>query len=79
MYKLFSMKNCPKCEQVKLYLNEEEILFEELDMSTPESMTELSVNGVFTLSAPVLQMNGVFFTVRDLFRGDTLVLKVPKC
>ncbi len=41
-------------------------------MATPEALTELRVSGVFTLTAPVLQVGEEFFTVEDLFEGDNL-------
>jgi hypothetical protein len=44
-----------------------------MDMSTPEALTELRINGVFTLSAPVLQAGEDFYTVDELFSGDVLV------
>ena len=42
-------------------------------MSTPEALTELRINGVFTLSAPVLQADDKFYTVEELFSGEKLV------
>jgi len=42
-------------------------------MSTPEALTELRINGVFTLSAPVLQADDNFYTVEELFSGEKLV------
>lgn len=71
-YKVYSTKTCPKCEQLKKALAGMGISFENLDMSTPEALTELRVNGVFTLSAPVLQAGESFFTVEDLFEGESL-------
>ena len=41
-------------------------------MSKPEALTELRVNGVFALSAPVLQVGNSFYTVDDLFEGERL-------
>jgi hypothetical protein len=41
-------------------------------MSTPQALTELRVNGVFTLMAPVLQADDSFYTVEDLFQGELL-------
>ena len=38
----------------------------------PEALTELRINGVFTLSAPVLQEEDNFYTLEDLFSGDNL-------
>jgi hypothetical protein len=49
------------------------ISFENLDMTTPEALTELRINGVFTLSAPVLQVEDEFYTVEQLFGGETLL------
>lgn len=41
-------------------------------MASAESITELRVAGVFTLSAPVLQVDDDFYTVDELFNGDIL-------
>jgi len=69
---IYSTKSCPKCEQLKAALVKAGIAFENIDMSTPEALTELRINGVFTLSAPVLQEEDNFYTVEDLFSGDNL-------
>jgi glutaredoxin len=71
-YRVYSTKTCPKCEQLKKALERAGIQFENLDMATPEALTELRVNGVFTLSAPVLQAGEGFYTVEDLFEGERL-------
>lgn len=72
VYKIYSTKSCPKCEQLKAALVKAGIAFENINMSTPEALTELRINGVFTLSAPVLQEEDNFYTVEDLFSGDNL-------
>ena len=72
VYKIYSTKSCPKCEQLKAALVKAGIAFENIDMSTPEALTELRINGVFTLSTPVLQEEDNFYTVEDLFSGDNL-------
>ncbi len=71
-YKIYSTKSCPKCEQLKKAMKSAGLQFENLDMATPEALTELRVNGVFTLSAPVLQQDEKFYTVEDLFEGERL-------
>jgi glutaredoxin len=71
-YRVYSTKTCPKCEQLKKALKSAGIQFENLDMATPEALTELRVSGVFTLSAPVLQAGESFYTVEDLFEGEKL-------
>lgn len=71
-YRVYSTKTCPKCEQLKRSLTSMNVHFEETDMATPEALTELRVNGVFTLAAPVLQADDTFYTVEDLFEGEKL-------
>jgi len=72
-YRIYSTHSCSKCEQLKAALGKAGIPFENQDMSTPESLTELRINGVFTLSAPVLQADDKFYTVEELFSGEKLV------
>ena len=69
-YKLFSTEYCPKCLLLKDILTKAEKPFEVVDMSTPESQTELYSSGIFTLSAPVLQIDDKFYTVNEMFNGD---------
>lgn len=71
-YRVYSTKSCPKCEQLKAALGDAGITFENLDMAAPEALTELRINGVFTLSAPVLQAEEIFYTVEELFSGEKL-------
>ena len=71
-YRVYSTPSCPKCEQLKKALIDAEVEFEKLDMTNPEALTELRINGVFTLSAPVLQAGDRFYTTEDLFNGDKL-------
>ena len=73
MYRVYSTPSCPRCEQLKAALVRAGIAYENMDMSTPEALTELRIYGVFTLSAPVLQAGEDFYTVDELFSGDVLV------
>ena len=70
---VYSTPTCPRCEQLKSALCKAGISYENQDMSSPEALTELRINGVFTLSAPVLQAGEKFYTVEDLFSGEALV------
>jgi len=72
-YRVYSTPSCPKCEQLKTALGKAGISFENQDMGTPEALTDLRINGVFTLSAPVLQADDEFYTVEELFSGEKLV------
>ena len=69
---VYTTKTCPKCEQLKTALTKTKVQFEVLDMATPKALTELRINGIFTLAAPVLQVEERFYTVEDLFNGDRL-------
>jgi len=69
---VYSTPTCPRCEQLKAALKKAGLSFSSQDMSTPQALTELRVNGVFTLMAPVLQADESFYTVEDLFEGDSL-------
>jgi glutaredoxin len=72
-YRVYSTNSCARCEQLKKALAKAGISFENLDMTTPEALTELRISGVFTLSAPVLQVEEKFYTVDDLFKGESLL------
>lgn len=69
--KIYSVSDCPKCEALKAAMPP--LSFKTVDMSTPEALTELRINGVFSLSAPILQVGENFYTVEDLFKGDNLI------
>ena len=69
---VYSTSTCPRCEQLKAALKKAGLNYETQDMSTPEALTELRVNGVFTLMAPVLQADDSFYTVEELFEGELL-------
>lgn len=67
---VYTTERCPKCNKLKKFLEANSVLFEVADMSTPEALTELRFNGVFTVTAPVLQINNEFLTYEELFRGE---------
>ena len=69
---VYSTSTCSRCEQLKAALKKAGLNYENQDMSTPEALTELRVNGVFTLMAPVLQADDSFYTVEELFEGELL-------
>ncbi len=72
---IYTTKTCPKCEQLKKVLDSKGISFGTADMSTPEALTELKFNGVFTMTAPVLQIGDDFLTHKELFNGPDVNLE----
>ena len=67
---IYSTSNCPNCRVLKQSIEKMDMEFKEVDMSTPESLTELRMNGVFTMAAPVLQVGSKFYTYEQLFTQD---------
>ncbi len=72
MIQLYSTNNCPNCRVLKQILENKKIEYKEVDMATPAALTELRMNGVFTMSAPVLQVNNRFFTTKEMFSSDRI-------
>jgi len=64
---VYSLEYCPNCEILKTYLKKGKHTFDERDLSSAESLTELQMNGIFVNEAPVLQKNEDFYTSADLF------------
>ena len=71
---IYTTETCPKCEKLKKVMETNGVSFRVADMSTPESLTELRLNGVFTITAPVLQIDDDFLTHDDLFNGQDVDL-----
>lgn len=69
---IYSTVNCPNCRVLKQFLETRNIQYKEVDMATPAALTELRMNGVFTMSAPVLQVGSRFFTTKELFSQEKI-------
>ncbi|MFW5987341.1 MAG: glutaredoxin family protein, partial [Methanohalophilus sp.] len=67
---------CPKCARLKATLKENNVQFEEADMTSAEALTELRINGVFTSEAPVLQIGDDFLTSDSIFKGSDVDMDV---
>ena len=72
---IYAMENCPKCNKLKKFLETKSETFKEVEMDTPQALTELRFNGVFTVTAPVLQINDIFLTYEELFIGEEVNTK----
>jgi glutaredoxin len=69
---IYSTRNCPNCRVLKQFLVSKNVPFDEVDMATPAALTELRMNGVFTMAAPVLQIGNKFHTYSELFTQDRI-------
>jgi glutaredoxin-like protein NrdH len=70
--RVYSTKICPNCRKVKEFLAAEGAPFEEVDLTSAEALTELRMQGVFTLVTPVVQIGSLFLTTTELFANDEL-------
>ena len=70
--KVVTTKICPKCKIVKEFVTVEGNAFEEVDITTAEALTELRMQGVFTMITPVVQIGSTFLTNDDLFEDESL-------
>jgi glutaredoxin len=69
---VYSTRNCPNCRVLKQFLVNKNVPFTEVDMATPAALTELRMNGIFTMAAPVLQIGNKFHTYNELFTQDRI-------
>lgn len=58
---VYSTKTCTNCPILKDLLESNNIPFTEKDMATPESLTELTMFGIFARMAPVLRIGDKFY------------------
>jgi len=69
---VYTLENCPNCEMLKTYLSSRKVRYTEMDMSSAESLTDLRVNGVFAMEAPVLRKSELFLTSAEIFAGGKI-------
>lgn len=70
--RVYTSKMCQNCKKVKEFLAADGEAYEEVNITTAEALTELRMNGVFTLDTPVVQVGSTFITPHELFDGDEL-------
>lgn len=69
---VYSKRDCKNCDALKLLLEKDNIPFKKINIFTPTAMTELAMNNVVTISAPVLQIGNKFYTTRDFCINNDL-------
>jgi len=75
---VYSSEKHPQCKELKDVLNEGGVQYHEVDIRTPEAITELRRNGCFALEPPVLQIvhaseSRILLNNDDLFWDGRLV------
>ena len=61
MTTIYTTKICPRCTVLKAVLAMNDIAFDEADLEDPANITELRINGVHVLEAPILEYRGEYF------------------
>jgi glutaredoxin len=69
---VYTLEDCPHCEMLKEYLQENNIAYREEDMGSAGPLTELRLHGVFVREAPVLRIGDTFLTSTDLFTREDI-------
>ncbi len=69
---IYSSKVCPNCNALKQYMDSIGVKYKSVDMGIPEALTELCINGVYAMSAPVLQVGNKFYNSFVLFSDNKL-------
>ncbi|MCQ1539106.1 glutaredoxin family protein [Methanocalculus taiwanensis] len=64
---VYSLEVCPNCEILKQYLQDNSIPYMERSLEDPESLTDLRMNGIFVMEAPVLQIDETYLTSQEIF------------
>lgn len=66
-YTLFTTENCPHCKQIRESLIRKGIVFNE-DNFGAEVITDLRINDIFTLEAPVLKIDDKYYTYQQIWK-----------
>jgi glutaredoxin len=73
---VYSLENCPHCEELKAFLTKSGFEYDERDMQLMDSMVDMRVDGIFAMEAPVLKYeNGeafAYFESNVTFPGGKL-------
>ncbi|MGQ9513869.1 MAG: glutaredoxin domain-containing protein [Thermoproteota archaeon] len=70
--RVYTTPNCVRCEQLKRWLKNNGIDFEEMDLSSTEVQAELIMKDVYSTSSPILQIEKSFILAKELFEGERL-------
>jgi glutaredoxin len=57
---------------LKRLLEQENLQYKDIDMTTPAGLTELRMYSIFTMSAPVLQINDKFYTTKEICKQEII-------
>jgi glutaredoxin len=65
MIVIYTLPDCPRCDEVKRLLNENKVDYTTRSMDDPEALADLRFNGRFDVVAPVIENNGYYYTYEE--------------
>ncbi len=75
---VYSLEVCPNCEILKQYLQDNTIPYMERSLEDPEALTDLRMNGVFVMEAPVLQVGERYLTSQEIFDNGAVSASIAE-
>lgn len=75
---VYSLEVCPNCEMLKQYLQDNTIPFTERNLEDPEALTDLRMNGIFVMEAPVLQVGDEYLTSQEIFENGAVLTSIAE-
>lgn len=73
---VYSTEICPNCRTLKDLLKSMNISFQEISLNNPTTMTDLAMNGIFPMMAPILRVNDKFYNNEIIENGKLNASKV---
>jgi len=70
--RVYTSSGCPKCSMLKNWLKKRGFVFEEKTLDT-DVIADLIMKNVVVLSAPVLEVEGTFYTENQIFDGNRIL------
>ena len=64
---LYTMEFCPRCDDVKQYLNQNSISYSSKDLEDPDVTVELLYEGIVPTEAPLMRVKDKIYQTADLF------------
>lgn len=75
--KVYSMPGCPACKDLKDFLTEQGIPFEDIDVSVNQAAAQRIIEMTGQTGVPVLEINGTFVVGFDRSKADELLALIP--
>ena len=63
---VYTTPQCPRCKELKAYLERLNITYTEIDITDLEAMSELVMQNIYILSAPTLRIGNQFFLIGEV-------------